>query len=132
MNMYCSISSLSCSRIMKTLTSCKSPYKLQDFSINKDFFWLVVVFVGFFFRICINGLTDCKIFLLSKILFSFPIWVSLSLIHSVGVHCVVAWGCFCFFFFLLSHFSNLKALILCIYLFLMKAKILMLPNEYWS
>lgn len=83
-----------------------------------------------FFTICIKDLTDCKTFLLDRILFSFPIWVSLSLIYSVG---------FCFvlllhgaFFVLLSHFSSLKALILCIYLFLMKAEILMLPNEYWS
>lgn len=138
MSSDCSTSSLSCFRTRRTLTSCKLHYKLQDFSLSRGEFLLLflLVFVGFlwgflvFFRICIKDLTCHKIFLLSRILFSFPIWVSLSLTYSVGFWFVLLLhGAF---FVLLSHFSSLKALILCIYLFLMKAEILMLPNEYWS
>lgn len=53
MSSDCSISSFSCFRTMRTLTSCKLHYKLQDFSVSRDlcccFCWYLWVFVCCFF-----------------------------------------------------------------------------------
>lgn len=53
---------------------------------------------------CIKDLTDCKIFLLSRILFLFAIWVSLIPLYSVGFIFVL----FCWWLFFSCFVTVLK------------------------